>query len=78
MTEPREFFDDNDVRAALLEFYERTGSYAEMARQVGISDEYARQAVLGMRPVRGDLLAFLGFECVTVYRAKDQAGAGNG
>lgn len=62
-------FDDNDVRTALLREYERAGSYAELSRRAGISDEYARQTVLGIRPIRGELLALLGFECVTMYVA---------
>jgi hypothetical protein len=58
----------DDVTNALQAALDAAGSYAELSRRVGISDEYARQACRGTRPVRGALLAFLGFKKVTSYQ----------
>ncbi|MES0207879.1 hypothetical protein NKJ93_02115 [Mesorhizobium sp. M0028] len=56
------------VQDALRQKIEELGSYAALARLVGISDEYVRQVALGIRPIRGKLLAYLGFELVKAYR----------
>lgn len=56
------------VRSALTGSIAGAGSYSELARMVGVSDEYVRGMALGLRPIRGKMLAFLGFERVTSYR----------
>lgn len=59
---------EDDVKAALQQALAQLGSYAELSRRAGVSDEYARQACKGTRPVRGALLAYLGFEKTVSYR----------
>jgi hypothetical protein len=61
---------EEEVRAALAGALEVAGSYAELSRLIGVSDEYVRNMSIGARPIRGKVLAFLGYERVTTYRRK--------
>jgi hypothetical protein len=67
--DPCQTSDEDEVRLALKDALARCeGSYAELARRAGVSDEYARLACIGQRPVRGSMLTYLGFEKVITYR----------
>lgn len=56
------------VNDALRAAVDHHGSYAEVSRITGLSDEYIRQAALRLRPITGKLLKFLGFERISAYK----------
>lgn len=57
----KESIGQAEIRSALLNAHAKAGSYAALAKEVGLSDEYVRQCCHGARRITGKLLTYLGY-----------------
>lgn len=59
--EPVAEVSEMQVRSDLLNAYAKVGTYAKLAEEIGVSEEFARQMCHGHRPITGKTLTYLGY-----------------